>query len=346
MNMEGIFMRMIDSHVHVEHFDIDKLLTLVDHFHYEKFCVLGIPCCGNRLNNLECLAVKARAPRRAYAYGGMVYFDGLTPTRESHEQQLRLMIDAGFDGWKILESKPSLYRRLQIPLDSAVFDGAFHLAEEAGFPITWHAGDPATFWNAATAPQFAVDNHWLCVGEGFPSLSAIYGEVETVLKRCPRLRVTLAHLYFTSDDRAHAERLLDTYENFRLDITPGSEMYISFLADREGWGRFFETYQDKLIYGTDMVDSEGDVVFESQYAITEFVQKTLMSDQYFAVRDVSGVGLGLSEAVLSRVMADNFEAIVGPAPKAISQAGLARYIAWLRPSLRADEQEKLSKIAL
>lgn len=171
-------MRIIDSHVHIDYHDPAKMLEMADHFHYEKICTQGIPCYSHPLNNLECIAVKALAPERAYAYGGMVFADGLEPTRQSHEKQLRMLMDAGFDGWKILESKPSVYRVIKVPLDSDVYDGAFALAEEAGIPVTWHAGDPATFWSADTAPKFAVENHWLCVGEGFPTLGQIYNEVE------------------------------------------------------------------------------------------------------------------------------------------------------------------------
>lgn len=337
-------MRINDSHVHVDNSNPEKLIQMADHFGYEKLCAQGIPCCGNRINNLECLAVKALAPGRAYAYGGMVYAPDLVPTRESHEKQLRLLMDAGFDGWKILESKPSVYRRLRLPLDSDAFDGAFSMAEAEGVPVTWHAGDPATFWDEKTAPEFAVKYHWLCVGEGFPSLTTIYTQVENVLARHPGLRATLAHLYFTSDDRPHAERLLDRYKNLCFDITPGSEMYFAFMEDREGWRKFFEKYRFKLVYGTDMVDGEDDVVFGSQDAITEFVLSALMKNERFSVHGFGGTGLGLSEDVLRPLMAENFDRIAGPKPKEISKSGLNAYCEWLMPHLDADERARAEEL--
>jgi len=256
-----------------------------------------------------------------------------------HERQLELMLDAGCDGFKLLESKPSVYRELQLPLDGEVFDRAFALAQEARVPITWHAGDPATFWDAKTAPEFAVRNNWLCVGEGFPTLEEIYAQVENVFARYPNLRAAMAHLYFTSDDRAHAEQMLDTYENFWLDLTPGSEMYTAFLADREGWRAFFEKYQDKLIFGTDMVDEEGDVVFGSQDAIVEFVMKTLTDSKPFDVRGICGTGLGLAQPVLEKIFAKNFERRVG-SPKPISQSGLNAYVEYLMPRLSKADQKR------
>jgi len=332
-------MRIIDSHVHLDRHNPRKALEMADHFGYEKFALMAIPCQGDPLNTLESLLVKRLAPDRVYAYGGMVYTPGREATGADHEKQLELMLDAGCDGWKLLESKPSVYRQLRLPLDGEVFDRAFALAERENVPITWHAGDPATFWDAKTAPAFAVKYNWLCVGEGFPSLSQIYTQVENVFARHPKLCASMAHLYFTSDDRAHAERMLDTYENFWLDLTPGSEMYHAFLADREGWRAFFERYQDKLVFGTDMVDAEDDVVFGSQDAIVEFVLRTLTDDKPFTVREISGTGLGLCEPVLEKILAKNFERRAGT-PKEISPSGLNAYVEYLMPRLTKEEQKR------
>lgn len=338
-------MRIVDSHTHLMNGNPDKLLQMADSFGYEKFGVMAIPCDpGFELNTLECMLLKLKDPEKVYCYGGMAYFKDQPATKQDHEKQLQLMMDAGCDGWKLLESKPSVYRELQLPLDGEVFAGAFGMAEEAQLPLIWHAGDPATFWSAETAPRFAVENGWLCVGEGFPTLEQLYTQVENVLARHPKLRTSMAHLYFTSDDRSHAERLLEQYENFWLDICPGSEMYHAFLADREGWGAFFRKYQDKLVFGTDMVDDEGDVVFGSQNSITEFVMKTLASKEPFAVRDIAGTGLGLEEEVLRKIFAENFERRNGVKPKPISRKGVEAYAEWLMPKLNADMRKKCEEL--
>ena len=133
--------------------------------------------------------------------------------------------------------------------------------------------------------------------------------------------------------------MLNTYENFWLDLTPGSEMYTAFLADREGWTAFFDTYQDKLVFGTDMVDAQDDVVFGSQDAIVEFVMKTLTEKTPFDVRGICGTGLGLSEQVLSKIFAENFERRAG-SPKPISPSGLNAYLEYLMPRLSKEDQKR------
>lgn len=336
-------MRIIDSHTHLDAHDPAKLLEMVDHFGYEKYGVMAIPCNGSPLNTLECMLTKRLAPERTYVFGGMVYTPGQVPSAEDHLHQLQLMLDAGCDGWKLLESKPSVYRDLQLPLDGEVFAKAFAFAEEAAVPITWHAGDPATFWSLDTAPAFAVENNWTCVGEGFPSLAKIYSEVENVFARHPRLRAAMAHLYFTSDDRAHAERMLDTYENFWLDLTPGSEMYYAFHEDVAGWRAFFEKYQDRLVFGTDMVDSTGDVVFGSQDTIVDLVLKTLSEPGTFEVLGRRCMGMGLPQPVLDKIAALNFERRVGQ-PKPLNESGLAAYVDYLMPRLTRDQQKQAEKM--
>lgn len=333
-------MRIIDSHVHLERHNPQKALEMADRYGYERIALMGIPCEGDALNTLECLLAKRHAPQRIYTFGGMVYTPGMESSAADHEKQLELMLEAGCDGWKLLESKPSTYRQLKIPLDGEVFDRAFALAQRENVPVTWHAGDPATFWDEKTAPAFAVKYRWLCVGEGFPTLGEIYRQVENVMARYPKLSVSMAHLYFTSDDRAHAERMLDTYENFWLDLTPGSEMYTAFMADREGWRTFFERYEDKLVFGTDMVDGEDDVVFGSQDTIVDFVLRTLRQDTPFSVGGIEGTGLGLSQAVQEKIFARNFERRVG-APKPISASGLNAYVEYLMPRLTPQDRRRV-----
>ena len=332
-------MRIIDSHVHLENYNPEKMREMADRFGYEKYAVMCTPCEGNALNTLEGLLAKNLTPQRTYVFGGMVYAPGREADGKDHEKQLELMLEAGCDGWKLLESKPSTYRRLQLPLDGEVFACSFALAEREQIPVTWHAGDPATFWDARTAPEFAVRNNWLCVGEGFPTLGEIYRQVENVMRRHPKLCTSMAHLYFTSDDMAHAERMLETYENFWLDLTPGSEMYVAFLADREKWRTFFERYQDRLVFGTDMVDDEGDVVFGSQETIVRFVLKTLMEETPFSIGGIEGTGLGLSQGVQEKIFAGNFERRVGQ-PKPVSMSGVHAYAEYIMPRLSKEDRKR------
>ena len=332
-------MRIVDSHTHLEFNKTKALLAAADHFGFEKFGVMATPCCFGALNTLECMLMKRANPGRVYCYGGMVYLPGLQATAAEHEKQLELMMNAGCDGWKILESKASDYRKLQLPLDGEVFSRAFAMAESENIPITWHCGDPAIFWDAEKAPAVAVERGWLCIGEGFPSLEQLYAQVENVLARHPKLRVSMAHLYFTSDDRPHAERLLDAYENFWLDMTPGTEMYPAFLADPEGWKAFFARYQDKLVFGTDSDDNITEQELRDCATLFDLVRQVLIGNQPFVWSDISGTGLGLAPEILEKIFAGNFERRAGKQPRPMSDSGIEAYADWLLPKLSSEDRK-------
>jgi len=337
-------MKFINSHVHLEQGHPEWVMAIAEKYNFEKINMLAIPCHIGPLNTLECMLMKRLAPERVYVYGGMVYNSGIAPTAKDHEKQLELMMEAGCDGWKILESKPTSYRALQLPLDGEVFDRAFAMAEREGIPIKWHAGDPATFWDAEKAPSWAADNGWLYVEEGFPTLEKIYSEVENVMARYPRLRVSMAHLYFTSDDMAHGERLMEKYENFGFDLTPGTEMYDAFLADRESWAAYFRRWQDKLEYGTDTYDWGAPDVLPPRDDTHDLIYKTLAGNVYFEEKGRKGIGLGLEESVLEKIFYKNFERVNGITPRPLSESGLNAYAEWLLPRLTKEERGRAEKL--
>lgn len=337
-------MEFINSHVHLENGHPEWIMALAEAYNYTRIGVMAIPCHFGPLNTLECMLMKKLGPEKVYVYGGMVYVPGIEPTAKDHEKQLELMMDAGCDGWKILESKPTYYKTLQLPLDGKVFSRAFAMAESENIPIKWHAGDPAAFWDAEKAPSWAAENGWLYTGEGYPTLQKIYSEVENVMARHPKLRATMAHLYFTSDDIAHAERLLSKYEHFCFDITPGTEMYEAFLSDRKTWTAFFRRWQDKLDFGTDMPDWTSPDKIPERDDTCDLIYNTLAGTEYFEEHGCSGHGLGLEKEICDKIFTGNFERKNGTTPRPLSTHGLNTYIEWLMPRLNSDERKKAERL--
>jgi len=117
-------------------------------------------------------------------------------------------------------------------------------------------------------------------------------------------------------------------------------MYYAFLKDREGWTEFFEKWQDKIVFGTDMEDDMEDIVFGSQEAIYGLVVNTLIGNEYFEGAGAKGTGLGLKEEVLQKIFAENFEKRAGKTPKPLNEAGLNAYAEWLIPKLSREDRQK------
>lgn len=336
-------MRIIDSHNHIMKADAVRLLQLSKEYGTEKLGLLSIPCYGLMHNNLECLLIKKLAPERAYVYGGITYLPGVEPTGADARRELELLVEAGCDGWKLLESKPSIYRQLQLPLDGPAFEPAFALAEETGLPVIWHTGDPATFWDAEKAPEFAVRNGWLCIGEGYPTLEELYRQVEAVLTKHPGLKASMAHLFFTSDNRPYAEHMLTTYPHLWFDITPGSEMYWNFARDPQGWRAFFERFQDQLVYGTDLEDIKSGPEEGKENVWQHLVHKMLMSGEPFTYQGKTLTGMNLSPQALEKLMGGNFERR-NPTIKPLNLPGVQRYAEWLMNRLPKEEQARCEEL--
>ena len=317
----------IDGHMHVAHQNPEALFEVAAHYGFDRFATLGCPCLWKLSNNMDCLLPKVMAPKKVYAFGGLSY-GPRQDTKEALADQLRRMMDAGLDGLKLIETKPAAMRRLNVRLDSELYEGVFALAEEHGFPVLWHVGDPATFWSIETAPAFAIAGNMCYIGEEWPPLSEIYAQVEKVLTRHPKLRVCFAHFYFTGDDMAHAARMFDTWPNVWFDLTPGTEMYSHFLRDTEKWRAFFEKYSRRIFMGTDFTDSQADMengLFDHLYTLaTEALEKS----GPVKVWDIEGTGMGLSAEALNNIYVSSYEAFAGREPIPMNKEGLERLRNW------------------
>ena len=73
-------------------------------------------------------------PGRAYAFCSLTYGEGSGECLA----QLQMWMRAGFDGWKILETKPSVAKLLGVRMDDERFEPAFAWAEKNQIPIIWH----------------------------------------------------------------------------------------------------------------------------------------------------------------------------------------------------------------
>lgn len=329
-------MLKIDCHTHVMERAPERLIKRCTESGIDRLNLLGVPALCGAGNNFDCIRAKKLLPERVYCFGGLVWQGMECP---SPEEQLRLMMSAGFDGLKLIESKPTVQKELDFHPQQERFDALFALAEKERIPILWHVGDPAPFWDSKSAPAFAVENGWTYDREGFLSLSALYAETEAVLSRHPGLRVVLAHLYFCSDDAAHLEALLNQYPNLSVDITPGYEMYQQFAKEKGFWQGFFEKHSHRILMGSDMTDEAGDTCYQPIGRVI----RGMLSPDPFEVWDISTAGFSLSGQALENIWSGNFERLCTDTPRPISREGLGKLMAFYQK--RLDPQSAGSALA-
>lgn len=234
---------------------------------------------------------------------------------------------AGCDGVKMIEGKPDLRKSIPIPnFDALSWAPFWKYAEETNLPILWHVNDPEEFWDEATIPSWALERGWLYGPEVIKS-DEQYRQVFEVLKQHPNLKIIFAHFFFMSNKLEQLGQLLDNYPRIMIDLTPGIEMYQNFSKHPKDTLAFFEKYQDRIIYGTDIgakwvlkKEEDGyDKLKESNQRaalVREFITKTevftVKADGNFLMgtKDIKIKGLGFSKEIQKKLFSENFLAFL------------------------------------
>jgi predicted TIM-barrel fold metal-dependent hydrolase len=275
-----------------------------------------LPC------NFLALYAKLLAPGRVFALAGL----RRSLSREGNAgmtDQARKLLAAGFDGIKLI-CKPNLRRVFQFPINDPVFNDFYEEAERQNWPILFHVGDPASFWDKDRAPSWAVENGWY-YGEDrhIPSCPALYEEVFAVLKRHPRLRFVFAHFFFMSERLDEIAALFDAYPNVCFDLTPGSEMYPDFSSHWEKTRELFTAYADRFVFGTDNTGARGALWKKT---VPESLNKIRFMRKFFEEEEeIDGLGfkklrgLNLDEPVLEKIYHKNFTRILGEEPVPVNR---------------------------
>jgi predicted TIM-barrel fold metal-dependent hydrolase len=316
---------IVDSHVHL--FAAQRaaeLTAVVDAYGAEAFAIVGIPQARAFLaQNAAGLAAKAMHSPRAYFFGGLSYhFAGAAKDKLDLAGQARAVLDAGADGMKMLEGKPTTRKDVGIPHNDPIFDGFYRLMEERQVPVTCHVADPEEFWDEAAAPAFARENGWLYIDGTYVPKEQLYAETFSVLERFPRLKITFAHFFFLSADLPRAADLLERYSGVCLDITPGIEMYDNFSRRRDDWRTFFTKYSDRIVFGTDNCE-KGDIPAMTGPAGAAARVRTMLrflgTADTFEGMGFTLKGLALPKEAIANICRENFLRRTGAKPKPVNR---------------------------
>jgi predicted TIM-barrel fold metal-dependent hydrolase len=328
--------RVIDCHVHCDNPSlIQEGIPAILRCGIERLAALsyghlkrGDPHVGAVSSNPAALAAKSLFPEKVYAFGGFNHAGGLGLSERAFSeyaaQQARRLIEIGFDGVKLLESKPSFYPDFPHHLHERVFEGFFSTLEERGMPVLWHVGDPATFWDPQRVPAWARTNGWYYGGGDFPSLEQLYAEAWSVLDRHPRLKVIFAHFHFLAGDLKRLASLFERFRAVHVDITPGTEMYSQFSVSPARTREFFQRFGDRILFGTDTALHGESFDAEALAARLHWMRGFLETEDRLRIPDREGEirGLALPQATLRAIYEENFLRLVGASP-----AGLNRQLA-------------------
>lgn len=235
--------------------------------------------------------------------------------------QLERAHEAGARGLKILKIL-GLYARENvktgplIKVDDHRFDQMWEAAGQLNMPVLIHVSDPQAFFLPVDRfnerwEELHAHSEWSFYGGDFPNNRELQEARRRVMKRHPRTQFVCAHVA-DSEDLAYVAECLDDHPNMHVDISAR----IGELGRQPRTARrFFDKYQDRIIFGTDAVPQGfdypqqifGDKLYEFYYRFLE------TEDEYFdyapAPIPPQGrwriYGISLSESVLRQVYWEN-----------------------------------------
>jgi len=228
----------------------------------------------------------------------------------------------GARGLKILKTL-GLYLRENITsgelvkIDDPRFDPMWDACGQLNLPVAIHVSDPLAFFTPTDRfnERYEELNHhpdWSFYGRDFPSNAELLAARNRVIARHPRTQFVVLHVGNFAENLANVAENLDRFPNMSVDIAAR----IGELGRQPRTARrFFETYQDRILFGTDATphgDQFPQQVFNDQ--LYEIYYRFLETeDEYFdyapAKIPPQGrwriYGINLPETILRKVYSEN-----------------------------------------
>jgi len=298
----------IDMHAHIyakTPEQVDRWVRMMDEAGVQKAVVLTMAT-GPEFDRIH--ALYAKHPDRFEVWCGFDYtgYDqpGFGPAavkelERCYKVGARGVGELGDKGKGLFYCKPPAWG---MHLDDPRMDPLLEKCAELKMPVNIHVGDPYWMYLPMNAKNDGLMNayHWRLDNQpGIVDLPGMVDLLERAVARHPRTTFVACHFANCCYDLSRLGRLFDRYPNLYADI---SARYAETAAIPRVAGRFYEKYQDRLVYGTDMGANLG------TYRFTFRVLES--ADDHFYAWDLSSYhwplyGLALDEGVLQKVYRAN-----------------------------------------
>jgi predicted TIM-barrel fold metal-dependent hydrolase len=229
---------------------------------------------------------------------------------------------AGACGLKVLKTlglylKENINDGKLVQVDDPRFDPMWDACGRLGLPVAIHVSDPIAFFlptDRYNERYEELSNHpdWSFHGPQFPSNDELLAARNRVFARHPKTQFVALHVGNFAEDLGNVGAALDKYPNLHIDIAAR----VGELGRQPRTARrFFEKYQDRILFGTDAVPNGietpqqifGDQLYEIYYRFLE------TEDEYFdyapAPVPPQGrwriYGIGLPPQILKKVYYNN-----------------------------------------
>ena len=232
---------------------------------------------------------------------------------------------AGAKGLKVLKNLGLFLREHGngnlVRIDDPRFDPMWEAVGSLKMPVAIHTSDPEAFFLPIDRfnerwEELHAHPSWSFHGKDFPSDRELQEARRNVMRRHPRTQFVCLHVA-NAENLPYVSECLDAHPNMHVDIAAR----IGELGRQPRMARrFFEKYQDRILFGTDASagtstpqQTFGDALYQIYYRFLE------TEDEYFDYAPASIppqgrwriYGVGLSEQILRKVYNENAARLLG-----------------------------------
>jgi len=212
-----------------------------------------------------------------------------------------------------------------VPVDDRRFDPMWEACAAAQLPVFIHVADPEAFFLPVDRfneryDELGMHPDWSFHGRDFPSFRELLAARDRLYARHPRTQFVSLHVGHNAENLAAVSESLERFPNMSVEL--GARIGELGRQPRNAQ-RFFDKYQDRILFGTDAVPlPEGgkypqqvfnDELYEIYFRFLE------TEDEYFDYAPapippqgrwrISGLGLG--DAILKKIYHDNAARLLG-----------------------------------
>ena len=195
--------------------------------------------------------------------------------------------------------------------DDPRLDPLFEKCAELALPVNIHVADPKWMYEPMDARNDGLMNAYKWRLDNQPDAVGHAGMITILgraVKRHPRTTFIACHFANCSHDLNQLGRLFDKYPNLFADI---SARYAETAPIPRFTAQFYERYQDRLVYGTDMGTSKK--MYQITLRILETADEHFYAQEYFTYHWPLH-GLNLSDEILKKVYQQNAARILARKP--------------------------------
>jgi predicted TIM-barrel fold metal-dependent hydrolase len=221
-----------------------------------------------------------------------------------HRMGARGVGELGDKGKGLFYSKPT--QAWGMHLDDPRMDPVLKKCAELKMPVNIHVADPRWMYEPMNAQNDGLMNAYRWRLDDQPGIIGHDGMIdilERAVKRHPRTTFVACHFANCSHDLNRLGRLFDACPNLYADI---SARYAETAPIPRFTAQFYERYQDRLVYGTDM--GTGRDMYRVTFRILESADEHFYAHEFFTYHWPLH-GLNLSETILEKVYRTNAQII-------------------------------------